>query len=179
MIVSRSFQRRENLPPPIVSRDSVNAQPNVNVHNVDVKVESRLQLILKQIQQGHSFTVDPKRRTGLILCKAFHSEFAGPGASIGGAFDLDCKAIVMIGGLWVNPATSQMDSQKAYRIRRAWLRMIQEFAELNSPAQRAKKILAQFDLYFGRTIAAQIPDHALGALVGVLPQTIRAHRKQT
>ncbi|MEM9217678.1 MAG: hypothetical protein AAGD25_25470 [Cyanobacteria bacterium P01_F01_bin.150] len=134
--------------------------------------------ILAQLQQGCTFKIDTHTHNGLILCKPFHADFAGPGATIGGDFDLDCQQIIAIGDLSVQLPISDDDSQKAYRIRRAWMRLLNEFTKIPSPRKRAKKILTQFEIYFGKDITDHIPDNALAKLVGVLPQTIQAARYQ-
>lgn len=132
--------------------------------------------ILAQVQQGHTLKIDTHSHNGLILCKPFHADFAGPGATIGGAFDLDCRQVIAIGDLSVQSPISHDDSQKAYRIRRAWIRLLNEFTKIKSPRKRAKKILTQFEIYFGKEATAKIPNQALAQLVGVLPQTIQAER---
>lgn len=132
--------------------------------------------ILSQVQQGYTLTLDTHAHSGLILCKPFHADFAGPGATIGGAFDLDCQDVIAIGDLAVQSPLSHDESQKAYRVRRAWVRLLNEFTKIRSPRKRAKKILTQFKMYFGEEATAQIPDQALALLVGVLPQTINAER---
>lgn len=40
--------------------------------------------ILARLHSGQLWMVNSRRRNGLILCKAFHAEFAGPGAAVGG-----------------------------------------------------------------------------------------------
>lgn len=132
--------------------------------------------ILSQIQNGQVFTVDSKRRSGLILCKSFHAEFAGPGAAVGGDFDLSCKELFVIGDLSVQPLASYEDSRKSYSIRRAWNRLIHGFAEIESPSQRSRKILTQFELYFDKQTVAQIPDHIFALLVKVSPHVIQSRR---
>ena len=132
--------------------------------------------ILAQVQQGYTLKIDTHSHNGLILCKPFHADFAGPGATIGGAFDLDCQQVIAIGDLSVQSPVSHDDSQKAYRIRKAWMRMLNKFTKIRSPRKRAKKILTQFEIYFGKEATAQIPDQALAQLVGVLPQTIQSER---
>lgn len=132
--------------------------------------------ILNQLQQGYTFTIDTHVHNGLILCKPFHADFVGPGATIGGALDLDCQQVIAVGNVAVQLPTFSDDNQKAYRIRHAWHRFLNEFAAISSHRKRAKKILNQFEMYFGKDITDRIPDKALAKLVGVLPQTIQAAR---
>lgn len=159
--------------------NSTAARPPIFVISSEAPHEScwqHLGWILSQVQQGNMLQVDTHCHNGLILCKPFHAEFAGPGASIGGVFDLDCQQIIAIGNVSVHPLNSYADSQKAYRIRRAWIRLLNNFTKINSPRKRAKKILTQFEAYFGKAAMAQIPDEALAKLVGVRPQTVTAEK---
>ncbi|MGK7890376.1 MAG: hypothetical protein AB4042_13655 [Leptolyngbyaceae cyanobacterium] len=132
--------------------------------------------VLSQIQNGHLLTVDSKRRNGLIICKPFHAEFAGPGATIGGSLDLDCREIVAIGQLSVQFPRSYEESHKAYCVRQAWNRLIHSFTQLESSSHRAKKVLTQFELYFGKETVIKIPDQVLALLARVSPQTILSKR---
>lgn len=66
---------------------------------------------------------------------------------------------------------SYEERQKAYLIRRQWIRLIKQITENPVPQQRVQKILDQFEQYFPPTTVADLPDVAFALLVGVLPQT--------
>jgi hypothetical protein len=133
--------------------------------------------IARAIRLGHLLVVDKKRRNGLIICKEFHAEFAGPGAAVGGCFDEDCKAVIVIGDLSLTQPASAEDRQEAYMIRRQWIRLAQQFTDASQPAERARMILNQFEIYFDAETVSGVPDEALAMLVGVLPTTIRLARR--
>jgi hypothetical protein len=133
--------------------------------------------ILKQLKGGRLLMVNSRRRNGLILYKQYHAEFAGPGAAVGGVFDEDCQYVLPVGDLSLIYPDSHDDRQKAYLIRRQWIRLTQQFTDKSVPVQRAQMILNQFENYFDQDTIARIPDEAFALLVGVLPPTVRLARR--
>ncbi|BAB76664.1 hypothetical protein ACN23B_24895 [Anabaena sp. FACHB-709] len=127
--------------------------------------------VLTLLHSGEVFIVNSRRRNGLILFKRYHAEFAGPGAAIGGDYDCDCQKVIPIGNLSLLSPESYEERQKAYLIRRQWIRLIKQITENPVPQQRVQKILDQFEQYFPPTTVADLPDVAFALLVGVLPQT--------
>jgi hypothetical protein len=132
--------------------------------------------ILTQLNGGQLLMVNSRRRNGLIIYKRFHAEFAGPGAAVGSFFDVDCQRAIPVGDLSLIYPETQEDRQKAYLIRRQWIRLTQQLTDNPVPLQRAQMILNQFENYFGPETVAGLPDEAFALLVGVLPQTIRMMR---
>jgi hypothetical protein len=133
--------------------------------------------ILAHIHSGKLWMVNSRRRNGLILCKAFHAEFAGPGAAVGSFFDADCHRVIPVGDLSLLHPQDHEDRQKAYLIRRQWIRLTQQFTDQSMPVQRAQMILNQFENYFDQETIARIPDEVLAQLVGVLPYSVRLARR--
>ncbi|MGL5061770.1 MAG: hypothetical protein ACRC62_17515 [Microcoleus sp.] len=132
--------------------------------------------ILAAINSGKLLVVDSRRRNGLILIKRFHAEFAGPGAAAGGTFDVDCQEIIPVGDFHVVYPQSPEERQKAYAIRRHWVRLMEQLTAKPAALERSQMLLNQFEQYFDAETVAQIPDRAWAMLVGVFPQTIRAAR---
>ncbi len=120
--------------------------------------------------------VNSRKRNGLILVKSFHAEFAGPGSAIGGDFDRDCQTIIAVGDLSVAAPGSQEERQKAYLIRRQWIRLANQITEHQLPADRVKMMLQQFENYFAMETVKALPDEAFAMLVGVLPRTVNRVR---
>ena len=133
--------------------------------------------LLAEVKRGHLMMVDSKRRNGLILYKKYHAEFAGPGAAIGGCFDLDCERVLPVGNLLLLEPSTHEERQKAYLIRRQWIRLTHQFTDNKVPLKRAQMILNQFETYFDRDTIAQIPDNVFAMLVGVLPHTVHIARR--
>ncbi len=133
--------------------------------------------IVKMLHSGQVLVVNSRRRNGLILYKGFHAEFAGPGAAVGSIHDLDCQLALPVGNLSLLAPDSHEERQKAYLIRRQWIRLMKQITEKPTPQQRVQKILEQFEQYFDAETVAQLPDEAFALLVGVLPQTVNAVRR--
>ncbi len=132
--------------------------------------------ILGKIRGSELWVVNSRRRNGLIIHKEFYTEFAGPGAAIGGGLDQDCRAVIPLGNLSLISPSSAEEQQKALRIRLQWIRLTQNFTDKPVPIDRARMILEQFKSYFDQAIVDQVPDEAFALLVGVLPYTVRRAR---
>ena len=135
----------------------------------DQKIDDKFQIeqLLSRLAAKELLIVNPRRKNGLIIYKKYHAEFVGPGAIVGGQFDLDATNILAVGNVsLVCPQDSQQRKQ-AYKMRRQWV---------PEPAQRAQVILNQFEHWFDADTVAALPDEAFALLVGVLPQTIRKVR---
>lgn len=140
--------------------------------------DSQEKEILAQMHSQQMLIVNSRRRNGLILYKRYHAEFAGPGAAVGGLYDQDCQRALPVGNLsLIHPETPE-ERQRAYLIRRQWIRLTTQITNDPVPMQRAQKILTQFQQYFDTETVAHLPDDAFALLVGVLPQTIRMVREQ-
>lgn len=133
--------------------------------------------IIKELSKGKLLLVDSRRRNGLILIKHFHAEFAGPGAAVGGAFDVESQEVIPVGDFCLVYPQSPQERQKAYGIRRHWVRLMEQLTAKPEALDRAQMLLTQFEQYFDSETVAQIPDRALALLIGVFPQTIRSARE--
>ncbi|MEL6928001.1 MAG: hypothetical protein AAFO95_05130 [Cyanobacteria bacterium J06600_6] len=129
-----------------------------------------------ELQQGKLLVVNPRRKNGLILYKTYHAEFAGPGAIIGGQFDLDVSRLLTVGKLSLITPSSSQKRKQAYKMRRQWVKLTKQIIDNPLPTERAQVILNQFEHWFDSETVASLPDEAFALLVGVLPQTIRKVR---
>lgn len=133
--------------------------------------------IVAQLHSGKLLVVSRNRRNGLILFKSYHAEFAGPGAAVGGTFDMDCKRAVAVGNFSLVVPESYEERQTAYKTRRQWIMLTKQLTDRSDPLERAEKLLAQFEAFFDGQTVANLPDDVLAYLVGVLPQTIALARR--
>lgn len=154
----------------ILTRTVMNTYPSV-VEGADATE------ILEYLRSGQLWRINSRRRNGLILYKAYHAEFAGPGAAVGGLFDLNCQRVIPVGNLSLIRPKSHQDRQDAYLIRRQWIKLTQQFTDQSMPLQRAQMILTQFETYFDQDTITRIPDEAFASLVGVLPYSVRMARR--
>lgn len=134
---------------------------------------------MAQISNGKLLVVNSRRKNGVIIYKRYYAEFAGPGAAVGGYFDEDCEQLIPVGDLSLVTPENYEERQKAYLIRRQWIRLTQKFTDNPAPIQRAQMILSQFENYFDANAVAQLPDEAFALLVGVLPQTVKMVRSNS
>lgn len=138
----------------------------------DQMCDSPAERILKQLHNKQLLIVNPKRRNGIILYKRYHAEFAGPGSAVGVSLDTDCQKILPVGNLDLISPESAEERQRAYLIRRQWVRLTLQITENPDPIGRAQKIIEQFEGFFDSATIAKLPDEAFALLVGVLPHTV-------
>ena len=163
-----------------IIRGGFSADPDLRHRNLgtDLTEHPHSSDILAEINSGKLLIVDSRRRNGLILIKRFHADFAGPGAAVGGAFDVDSQQAIPVGDFCLVCPQSTEERQKALGIRRQWVRLTEQLTAKPTALERAHMILTQFEQYLDSETVAQIPDEALALLVGVFPQTLRAARQQ-
>lgn len=126
----------------------------------------------------HLVAISEQKKSGLILCKEFHAEFAGPGAVIGSLVEPHYRAVIAIGSPELVPVKSFDDRRRAYGRRIQWGRWLQKIIENAEPTLRAERLLAGFEEFFGRQVVTSLPSDVLAMLAGVFPSTIDAVRSQ-
>ena len=132
--------------------------------------------ILAQIKDQKLFIVNPRRKNGLIVYKKYHAEFIGPGAIVGGQFDLNARDVIFVGNLSLIEPKNSEERRRAYKMRRQWVKLTKQITDNPIPIERAQVILNQFENWFDTETVANLPDEAFAFLVGVLHQTIRKVR---
>ena len=136
----------------------------------------KIERLLSRLKAEELLIVNPRRKNGLIIYKKYHAEFAGPGAIVGGQFDLGLINLLAVGNVsLVSPQNSQ-ERKQAYKMRRQWVRLTKQIIDNPEPTERAQVILNQFEHWFDLETVSDLPDEAFALLVGVLPQTIRQVR---
>lgn len=132
--------------------------------------------LLSRLKAQELLIVNPRRKNGLIVYKKYHAEFVGPGAIVGGYFDIDAINLIAVGNIsLISPQNSQ-EKKQAYKMRRQWVRLTKQIIDNPEPTERAQVILNQFEHWFDMETVGNLPDEAFALLVGVLPQTIRKVR---
>lgn len=116
--------------------------------------------------------VGERKKSGLILCKEFHAEFAGPGAALCSPAEQSYKAVIAIGSPDIVVAKSSGDRSRAYGLRIQWSRWLYRIADQENPIDRVEKLLAGLEEFFGRSVVMSLPSEVLALLVGVFPQTV-------
>ena len=116
--------------------------------------------------------VGERKKSGLILCKEFHAEFAGPGAALGSPVEQPYRAVIAIGSPDIETATSSHDRSRAYGLRIQWGRWLYTISDHEDPIVRVEKLVAGFEGFFGRAVVMSLPSEVMALLVGVLPSTV-------
>lgn len=142
-----------------------NQNHNIQFNQLRARLKTRKLLI-----------VNPRRKNGLIVYKKYHAEFIGPGAIVGGNFDLDAVDLIPVGNLSLIYPQNSQDRKQAYKMRRQWVRLTKQIIDNPNATERAQVILNQFEHWFDTETVSKLPDEAFALLVGVLPQTIRKVR---
>jgi hypothetical protein len=116
--------------------------------------------------------VGEHKKSGLILCKEFHAEFAGPGAALCSPVEQPYKAVIAIGCPDIVATHNTSDRSRAYGLRIQWSRWLHRIADQENPVDRVDKLLAGLEEFFGRAVVMSLPTEVLALLVGVFPQTV-------
>jgi hypothetical protein len=133
---------------------------------------------LQMLQSGQLLSIANLSGTGLILRKAFHCEFVGPGAAVGGMFDTGCTSVYAVGKVqFLVPATT-IDRKQAFQARIAYLERLQEITVAEAPLRRALSALEYLGDVLGVDVVQQIPDEMMAGLVGVFIETMAIARQQ-
>lgn len=122
--------------------------------------------------------IGEQRKSGLILCKHYHAEFAGPGAVVGSPVEENYRAVVSIGSPNMVLLETHEERQRAYSRRIQWGRWLQRIVDNPDPIQRAEWLFTSFEEFFNYQVAANLPDPILALMIGVFPQTIQSVRSQ-
>jgi hypothetical protein len=122
--------------------------------------------------------ISEQKKSGLILCKEFHAEFAGPGAAVSSLAEQSYQAVIAIGSPELLPVTTIESRRRAYGRRIQWGRWLHKIVEHPDPAMRAERLLAGFEEFFGRQVVISLPSEVLALLAGVFPSTIEQVRLQ-
>ena len=122
--------------------------------------------------------ISEQKKSGLILCKEYHAEFAGPGAAVATSVEQPYRAVIAIGAPELLTIITPDARKRAYGRRIQWARWLQRIVDYPEPTMRAEKLLAGFEEFFGRHVVISLPTEVLALLAGVFPQTIDSVRSQ-
>jgi hypothetical protein len=122
--------------------------------------------------------ISEHKKSGLILCKQYHAEFAGPGAAVNCTVEPAYRAVIAIGSPELISTHTFEERRRAYGRRIQWGRWLQKIVEHPDPMIRAEKLLAGFEEFFGRQVVIGLPSEVLALLAGVFPGTVEQVRAQ-
>jgi hypothetical protein len=127
---------------------------------------------IELLKSGQLLAVTDSEPAGIILQKPFFAEFIGPGAAIGGLFDLKCVTIYTLGKAEFTAPATQEERQFAFRRRIDDIAIMQTLCQTEAPLRRAIDLLDMLCDRMGTTEIRTIPNEVLAKVVGVMPGTI-------
>jgi hypothetical protein len=127
---------------------------------------------IELLKSGQLLAVTDSEPAGIILQKPFFAEFIGPGAAIGGLFDLKCVTIYTLGKAEFTAPATQEERQLAFRRRIDDIAAMQTLCQAEAPLRRAIDLLDMLCDRMGTTEIRSIPNEVLAKIVGVMPGTI-------
>jgi hypothetical protein len=118
--------------------------------------------------------ISETRKSGLILCKAFHAEFAGPGAVVSSTVEQPYTAVIAIGAPELVAIATPEARRQAYSRRIQWGRWLSKIAEHPDAIERTERLFAGFEGFFGRQVVMSLPTEVVANLIGVFPETVQS-----
>ena len=104
-----------------------NGTQRVNEQNTDNQFQ--LDQLQSRLKAQELLIVNPRRKNGLIVYQKYHAEFAGPGAIVGGQFDVNVVEIIPVGKLSIVTPQNSQDRKQAYKMRRQWVRLTKQIID--------------------------------------------------
>jgi hypothetical protein len=126
---------------------------------------------LDLFKSGQLLVLKPNCRGGLIIQKAFYADFVGPGAAVGGSFDIQCTSVYVIGEVEFDVPATYEQRQQAFQTRIAYIQKLEEILSVSSSIHRAGLMIRQLSLWLGVSHVRRIPLELIAQLGGVLPKT--------
>ncbi|WP_299411522.1 hypothetical protein [Acaryochloris sp. IP29b_bin.148] len=130
------------------------------------------------LKDGQLLSLAQNNPAGLILQKPYYAEYIGPGAAIGGMFDLQCVTIHTLGKAELTVPETLDERQDAFQRRMEDIEKMQQICEQDLPIERAVAVLEMLSQHFHQEEIQTISNDILAKLVGVLPSTMAAAWQQ-
>lgn len=127
---------------------------------------------IELLKSGQLLSLTMNPTSGIILQKPYFAEFIGPGAAVGGMFDLQCVTIYTLGKVEFTVPSTVEERQQAFQRRMADIEKMQTLCQSDVPLARSIEFLGMLCDRFGSEQIQSIPNDVLAKVVGVLPSTI-------
>lgn len=128
--------------------------------------------LLDLFKSGQWLALKPECRGGLIVQKSYYADFVGPGAAVGGSFDVNCTSVYVIGEVEFYAPTTYTERQDAFQKRVSYLKKLSEILSVHAPIHRACLIIRQLCLWVGVNQSRSIPVELIARLGGLMPQSV-------
>lgn len=133
---------------------------------------------LQLLTSGQLLALAADSQGWLLIQKPYFAEFVGPGAAVGGSFDVRCTNVYVIGQVRFQAPVPQAERQQAYQQRIHYIEKLQEIASEPSPLSRARSMVQQLYEWCSVEEVNQIPSELIALLIGVLPGTVTIARQE-
>ncbi len=131
-----------------------------------------MSLPIELLKSGQLLRINLNSESGIILQKPYFAEFLGPGAAVGGMFDLQCVTIYTLGRAEFTVPETLGERQDAFRCRVENIEAMQDLCQSDAPLPRSVAFLEMLCERFGAEQIQSIPNDVLAKVVGVLPSTL-------
>jgi hypothetical protein len=148
----------------------MHATPNSKSLNLVASPIADLPLSL--LKSGQLLCLTPDCRGSLLVQKEFYADYIGAGGAVGGCFDVDSKAVYVLGTVEFFAPQTDRDRAAAFRKRIAYSKTLEAIAREPLPLRRVQTILRFLSQRFGPSEVAKIPHELIAQLVGVQANTV-------
>lgn len=132
---------------------------------------------LQLLKSGQLLSLTADSQGWLLIQKPYFAEFAGPGAAVGGSFDIKCTSVYVIGNVKFQVPETHAERQQSYQQRITYIEQLQEITSDPSPLSCAHTMVNQLNQWCGVDEVKNIPNEWIAQLIGALPQTVAAARQ--
>jgi hypothetical protein len=128
--------------------------------------------LLDLFKSGQWLALKPECRGGLIVQKSFYADFVGPGAAVGGSFDVNCTSVYVLGEVEFYAPTTYTERQHAFHKRVSYIKKLSEILAVNASIHRACLTIRQLCLWVGVNQTRSIPLELIAQLGGLIPHSV-------
>jgi hypothetical protein len=128
--------------------------------------------LLDLFKSGQWLALKPECRGGLIVQKSFYADFVGPGAAVGGSFDVNCTSVYVLGEVEFYAPTTYEERQYAFQKRVTYIEKLSAILSVRAPVHRACLTIRQLCLWVGVSQTRSIPLELIAQLGGLLPHSV-------
>lgn len=133
--------------------------------------------VMGVLSTGQMLRMEGPEHSALVICRRHYADLVGPGAAVGGPFDVDCQHFIPIGPISFCYIENAQQKMQAYSLRHQWMAQSQTIMLDPNPQKRALAIMLRVQRYCGIEAVLQMPDDLLAQLAAVLPNTIAMARR--
>ncbi|MEM9136138.1 MAG: SLBB domain-containing protein [Cyanobacteria bacterium P01_F01_bin.42] len=128
--------------------------------------------LVELLKSGKILSIGGHVNAGVIIQKPLYADFVSHGSAIGGAFDLDCTAVYVLGTVQLSAPENCDDIGDAVHRRASDMELMRVLRRADSPLVRSIAMLRLLCSRFRGRQVQTVPQEVLAQLVGVVPDTL-------